>query len=77
MVLIAWSVPPPMYPANTDGRVCPASAQFPEELEPVGPFVLYMIYFPVLLAEWLLNCFADVPPSDSREKGTQKVRSCS
>ena len=26
------------------------------------PFVLYMIYFPVLFAEWLLNCFADAPP---------------
>ncbi|KAF0306973.1 Canalicular multispecific organic anion transporter 2 [Amphibalanus amphitrite] len=25
------------------------------------PFVLYMIYFPVLFAEWLLNCFADAP----------------
>ena len=27
-----------------------------------APFVLYMVYFPVLFAEWVLNCFADAPP---------------
>ncbi|XP_037086606.1 multidrug resistance-associated protein 1-like isoform X1 [Pollicipes pollicipes] len=25
-------------------------------------FVLYMVYFPVLFAEWFLNCWADAPP---------------
>ncbi|XP_043228721.1 multidrug resistance-associated protein 1-like [Amphibalanus amphitrite] len=36
--------------------------------QPVGPFVLYMVYFPVLFGEWLLSCFADTPTQQRGEK---------
>ncbi|KAF0309902.1 Canalicular multispecific organic anion transporter 2 [Amphibalanus amphitrite] len=40
--------------------------------QPVGPFVLYMVYFPVLFGEWLLSCFADTPTQQRGEKAEEE-----
>lgn len=31
-------------------------------MNPVYPFVSYMVYYPIVLALFILNFFADVPP---------------
>ncbi|CAG2053140.1 unnamed protein product [Timema podura] len=44
--------------------------------EPFFPFVSYMIYYPVTVAIFILNCFADAPPKYSEYPPVEEVVLC-